>query len=258
MHLFKPVLKTDQNSGPANSQYLIYEPRTFSPRIPEQAIPFARSQEANAEPALFTISGLVAETTKLQGLEQKNFQSRVQGEVLSRLKDVEEKAYAEAHSLGLTEGREKGFTETKGEVQTSVENIKNIVSELTELKKKLVVKNEEHIIETIFHIAKSIALDQITANPENIKNVILKSLENAQSEEEITLRLSPADTAFLEKVRESVGNPFEKMLRLKIETSDTITPGGVVVETNYGVVDATIEQRIKKVREAILSKVPKV
>jgi flagellar biosynthesis/type III secretory pathway protein FliH len=48
------------------------------------------------------------------------------------------------------------------------------------------------------------------------------------------------------------------MIHLRVEKSSTVSPGGVIVETNYGAVDATIEQRIKKIREAILSKVPTV
>jgi flagellar assembly protein FliH len=252
MHLFKPVLKPQEE----DVQFLVYTPRTFEYHIPDQAVPFARSQELDPAPQPFVISGLVAETTKLSELEHKNFQTRVQGEVLSRLKAIEEKAYAEAHALGMKEGRDQGFQEMKADVQAQVDRLKVIVETLSTLKTKLVASNEQHLIETTFHLAKAMALDQIHENPANITAIIAKALENAQSEEEIILRLNPQDFEFLNKVRETAGNPFEKLNRLKIESSESVAPGGVVVETNYGIVDASIEQRVKKVRDAIQSQLP--
>ena len=251
MPLFKPVLKPRQDE----IQYLVYEPRAFNVAIPEQAVPFARSQEPDVGRP-FKISDLVAEKTKLSELEKQNFQARVQGEVLSRLKAVEEKAYAEAYNLGMKEGQDKGFNDMVSEIKTHVEQLRQIADSIVDQKKAIVIGNEKHLIETLFHIAKAIALDEIKANPEGILKVVTKALENAQSEEEIILRVNSSDGTFLEKVKSAAGSPFDKMPRLKIESTETVTPGGVIVETNYGVVDATIETRVKKVYEALVSKVP--
>jgi flagellar assembly protein FliH len=249
--LFKPVIKPKQDEV----QYLVYEPRALNVPVPEQAVPFARSQEADMDRP-FKISDLVAEKTKLSDLEKQNFQARVQGEVLSRLKVVEEKAYAEAYSLGLKEGQEKGFNDMTAEIKKQTDQLQEIVDSIVNQKKEITMANEKHLIQTLFHVAKALALDEIKANPEHIKAVVVQALENAQSEEEIILRMNPSDSQFLEKIKGSAGNPFEKMSRLKVEPSESITPGGVIVETNYGIVDATVETRVLKIYQALMSKVP--
>ncbi len=249
--MFKPVLKPKE----ANVPYLVYEPRTFEMAVPEQAVSFARGQEVDGK-RRFVINELVAETTKLEELEKKNFQVLVEGEVLSRLKKVEENAYAEAYALGMKEGYDKGFEEMTVQVKTQVESLKNITDIIINQKSKLAIDNERHLIEAIFRLAKIMALDEIRANPENVLAVISKALENAQSEEEIILKINPRDATFLEKIKSTAGNPFERMSHLRVETTETVTPGGVIVETNYGIVDATIETRIRKVWDAMVSKIP--
>jgi flagellar assembly protein FliH len=251
MRLFKPVLKPKE----VDVQYLVYQPRTFEMSVPEQAVSFARGQEVDGK-RRFVINELVAETTKLEELEKKNFQILVEGEVLSRLKKIEENAYSEAYALGMKEGYDKGFEEMTATVKAQVESLKNITDVIINQKIKLVIDNEKHLVETIFHLAKAMALDEIHANPENVLTVITKALENAQSEEEIVLKINPSDATFLEQVKATAGNPFERMNRLRVETLESVTPGGVIVETNYGIVDATIETRIKKVWESITSKIP--
>lgn len=249
--MFKPVLKPKE----ADVQYLIYQPRTFEMSIPEQAVSFARGQEVEGK-RRFVINELVAETTKLEELEKKNFQTLVEGEVLSRLKAIEENAYAEAYALGTKDGFDKGFEEMVSQVKTQVESLKNVTELINNQKTKLAIDNEKHLVETIFHIAKALAMAEIRANPENVLKVITKALENAQSEEEIILKINPKDSEFLERVKATAGNPFERMSHLRVEASENIAPGGVIVETNYGIVDATIETRVRKIWESLSAKIP--
>jgi flagellar assembly protein FliH len=252
MPLFKPILKPDD----AHSKILTYSPRTFNLSVPEQAVSFARNPDDRLPVQPFVISGLTAETTKLHELEKRVFQTKIEMEVLTRLKSVEETAYAAAHGLGMAEGQEKGFNDIKADIQSHLNEIEKICKEITHIKSQLLIDNEKHFVTVIFNVAKAIALKEIQAEPENILNVVKLALENAQTEEEITLRLNPQDATFLESVKTTVANPFERLTRLRVETDETLTQGGVVVETNYGVVDATIETRLNKVWEALASKIP--
>ena len=199
----------------------------------------------------------MATNTGLTELEHKNFQNRLEEQVLIRLKGIEEKAYAEAYALGLQDGRQKAFDETKGSIQGSLDRLGHMVEELTQIKRKLLIDNEKQIVLTIFHLAKKLALQEVKANPESVKLVLRKALENAQGDEELTLRVNPQDLEFIESVKKEAGNPLERIAKLRIEVNDKITPGGCILETNYGVVDATVEQRLAKLWDVLDSKIPK-
>ncbi|MCC6278013.1 MAG: hypothetical protein IT289_08875 [Oligoflexia bacterium] len=252
--MFKPVLKPAEVEG----HVLEYKPRPFSQTITQQALDFSQQQQMdNPERADFSINPLVAETTGLSEIERKSFNARVEAEVLSKLKIIEEKAYGEAYSLGLKEGREKAFSDTAHEIKSAIESLGSMVTELTELKKRLLIENEGHLVKTIFHVAKALALREISTKSEAILDVLRASLESAQSEEEVKVIISQKDKDFLDQMKGQMGNPLERIPKVKVEVNDSISPGGCVVETNFGAVDATIETRINKLFATLESKVPK-
>jgi flagellar assembly protein FliH len=253
--LFKPVLKPADAEG----HILNYKPQPLNQSMPQTTLNFVKDQDAILPNSKgFELNELVAETTGLGEIERKNFNTRVESEVLTRLKAIEEKAFAEAYALGMRDGKDKAYTDTSQEIKQAIESIGKIVESVTVIKNQLFVENEAHIVKTIFHVAKALALKEIQSDPKLILNVLKTALENAQSEEEIKLKINPQDNEFIEKVKGEAGNPFERVSKLKVEVTETIARGGCLVETNYGVVDATIDQRIAKLWTVLESKIPKI
>ncbi len=252
--MFKPVLKQSEAQG----QILSYQPRTLNQEVPEQVLTFARDpQQVENTPSEFAINSLTAQTTGLSALDQKSFQDKVEAEVLSRLKVIEEKAFSEAYALGMLDGKTKGFADAAAEIKQALENLGKMIQTISEIKQQIFIENEGHFVKTIYHLAKAIALKEIKEDPGQIINVMRKALENAQSEEEIIIRVSRQDSVFLESIKKEMGNPFERITKLKVEASEAISPGGCLIETNYGVIDATIEQRLEKLFVLLDSKIPK-
>jgi flagellar assembly protein FliH len=109
----------------------------------------------------------------------------------------------------------------------------------------------------IFHLAKTVALKEISQFPEEtVRNIVKKSLENAQSEEKLNIRVNPLDFKFLEKLKDEPLSPLRQVQKLNFETGEEISRGGCVLETNYGVVDATIEKRLEKIFEVLTATTP--
>jgi flagellar assembly protein FliH len=253
--LFKQILKPKDAEG----QVLAYQPRAISHEIPRQAIPFARTQdEQQGGTKDFMLNPLVAQNTGLTELERKNFQTRVEEETLKRLKVVEERAYAEAHALGMKDGRDQAFERTSAEIAEALASLNVVAQGLATIKIDLLVANESHLMKMVFHIAKALALKDITASPDSILPVLTKALENATGDEEIVVRLNPKDADFIEGVKGAEKNPFERVARVRVEVSDALKPGGCMIETNYGVIDATIEQRVEKLWTDLAAKLPHV
>jgi flagellar assembly protein FliH len=95
-------------------------------------------------------------------------------------------------------------------------------------------------------------------NPEIIISVLSQAVDGAQGDERITARVNKTDLEFINTTLSKLGKDMEFLKRIKFEESDAIQAGGCVMETNFGSVDATVEQRIKKIWDAISEKLPKV
>lgn len=245
----------------ADNLVVAYQPKRFPIVASPSAVQFMQFQsdaKAQGDNPSFKIDKIVAQHTGMAEIERLSMEERVEIEALKRLKELQEQAYQQAYQLGLDEGREKAFVEHQNEINEKLDGLEAVLRSLETLKVDLISSNEGQIVNLIYSMAKQIAMDEISERNEVILSVVKQTLEGAQSEESITVKLSTRDHAFIEGFREKLGKEFETLKRSRLEAVETILDGGCVVVTNYGEVDATIEQRVNKLWEALVGKVPKV
>lgn len=239
-----------------------YSPRKFPFKIQASASEFVAIQNEKAKDGTITsdfrIDKLVAKQTGVAELERISIEEKIELEALARIKIIQEKAFAQAHQLGLEEGREKAFSDYKSVLVEKFSHLDTLVASIETLKSDLLSFNETHILRLVFYMAKRISMSAITEKPELVLEVVRHAIESAQTEERVAIRVSPQDFVFIESVKEKLGKEFEKVKRAKFESSESISSGGCIVQTNYGDVDATIEQRLEKLWGALADKLPKV
>ena len=88
-------------------------------------------------------------------------------------------------------------------------------------------------------------------------NIITKAIEQAQLEEDIHVSVSSEQLKFIEQLRASQQEKFEVLKNVKISGSDEIKPGGCVIETNYGIIDAQVHERTEKLWQELYTLMPK-
>ena len=240
---------------------VVYSPRKFPTTIQPAAREFVSLQvtraEEGAEPS-FRIDKIVADQTGIAELERLSIEEKVEREALSRVKDLQEQAYQEGYQLGFDEGRETAFVEKKAELARSLDRLSALIASIERLKTDLIACNETQIMRLVYEMAKRIAMNEISARPDAVLEVMKQAVESAQSDETITIRVSPEDYKFIESVKEKLGKDFDFLQKSKLEASEEITHGGCVIETNYGAVNATVEQRVSKLWETLSEKLPKI
>lgn len=224
--------------------------------MPEQAKSFIRLD--TGPNTTFKVSDLVAQQTGITAAEKKILEEKVQEMVLAQLKEVEQRGYQEAYELGLEVGRKEAFERHIQQYKASFDRFDQLLLSLQGLASKLVEKNESRILELVMKLSEKLALDHIKENKEVILKVLKSVFADFQNEESVTIKLSEADTEFIEEVKMRVGfNEDMKFLEgHKIEAKAEIKDGGCLIETNYGVVDATIEERFSKLWTEIKNKIP--
>ncbi|RME17670.1 MAG: hypothetical protein D6797_02060 [Bdellovibrio sp.] len=211
-----------------------------------------------SEKSDFQMDPLVAEQVGLSELNRKKITEKVEKEALERLKEVEEKAYQEGYNLGLEEGKKEAFEKHKAEIQQRIEFIDQILKKFDILKEELVNNNEAEIIQLVHELACQISYSEISEKPEIILNVIKSVLKETQGEEEIRIYLSPQDYSFLKESRKKLGKELADLERVGFEESENIEPGGCVLESKYGSVDASLRQRVEQAWIALKARIPHV
>lgn len=240
----------------ADTRVVEYTPREFPNRMSEAAVEFVKFQSAQENPD-FKIDRVVSVTTGISELEKISLSERVETEALERLKAMQEEAYRQGYDLGRDEGRESAYQEKNAELAKALSEVDRVVHTLEILKTELVRQNEASIVTLIYEIASKIAMTEIQANPDLVLPVIQQAAAGAQEEEQILIRLAQSDIDFVEGAKARLGQEFEFIKRAKLEASVDTRPGGCVIITNFGQVDATIEKRLEKVWTSVQQKLPK-
>jgi flagellar assembly protein FliH len=124
------------------------------------------------------------------------------------------------------------------------------------LKSQLLVDHERELIQLVFQIAKKIALRDLEGNHEAIRETLVNVVAETKANERIVVRLSVEDMQFLETLQEKSGQHIESLERVKFVPESKIKSGGCVIETEFGSVDATVEERVERIWQTLASRMP--
>lgn len=240
----------------ASKGVIDFFPQKISSPVTREATQFISQQEGPREKP-FRLNPLVADQTGISELERLSIEERIEKKALEKLKEIQEGAYQEAFALGEAEGRKAGLEEKKKEIAETLKKLEATVQQIVDLMPEQFVIAESTIVDVIFHLAKELALEQISENPQRLMPILREVSASLQSDQKVSVHLSPEDINSLDAVLNSLNLDNDFKNKNKIVSDEKITKGGCLVETNHGVIDATLELRIKKIWETLKTKKPK-
>lgn len=248
----KSVLKENV----AAQKVLEYVPQKFEIKAAAPAKAYLDGRKAKSND--FRMSDVIRIQSGVQKIEASQVEDDVERKVLERLKEVQETAYQEAYQLGLDEGRQQAYQQASQELNSKLEQFDVLLKIIGSLKQELMVHNEAHLIQLVFQMAKRLAHREVQADPKVVTDVMREAIDKAQVEEEVVVQVSPQQLEFLESLKKETGRDVEFIKKVKLEPVETITPGGCIIKTNYGQIDARFEERVQKLWEGLTENLPSV
>lgn len=248
------IKSTDQKTE-TDQTVLEYQPREFVLGTPEAALDYLERKKKGSE---FVLSDVLRHTTGVEEIEKQTEESRIEQKVLERVALIQKQAYEEGYRLGKDEGYAAALEKRNNEINRGLSDLVDSLKSIQNLKPEMVQFNEAHLIQLVYKIAEKLSYDHIEQKPEVVLEVIRRAIHTAQAEEEVTVLVSPEQIKFLEKYKNSENDQFEFLDHVKLQASEQIKSGGCIIETNYGAIDARIEERFKKVWNELSAAIPKV
>lgn len=240
----------------AEKTVMAFKPQQFPFEPTQNAKNFVKAQSQLENPP-FKVHQSVAVTTGIGDLERLSLTERVEAEALERLQSLQEDAYKQGYDLGRDEGARSAYEEKKKELEEQMAHFRHLIGSLEVLKTQLVNHNERGLVAMAFQIGRRLALKEIEFDQQVIGRLLADLAQALQDEESLTLKVSPKDAEFLESHKENKGTESEFLLKSRIEADETVAPGGCIIATNYGQIDASITQRIEKLWQALDQVLPK-
>lgn len=169
---------------------------------------------------------VVAKLLDAQGILEKIQEDvlRYKQEVATECEQLKEQAQKE--------GYEEGFKEWAEEIIKLQQQVEQVRAEYSRMLAPVTLKATQKIVG-----------DAVASSPEVAYNIVSNALKPVLQHKRITIYVNKDDLASLEKNREKLKNLFENIEVLSIRESDDVTPGGCVIETEGGIINARLENQ---------------
>ena len=158
-----------------------------------------------------------------------------------------------AYEAGLQKGCDEGYQAGLQQAAASLANLGQVAMELEHLKQDLYQRAEKDVVELALAISKKIIDQEITTNRQAIVAVVKNALKRVTDHSQLTIRINPAELQTVKQAEPRLAEYFENSNGVTYEADDTICPGGCVIETNFGDIDARLDQQLAVIAEALRS-----
>ena len=191
----------------------------------------------------------IIEDAKLQINAMQEQQRQEYQRKTENIKKEENEIYEKAQK----EGSAKGYKEGKDEIQRLVQTLSNIITEASDLHKKIIVASEKQMVEQILLIARKVIKDETNTRKTIVVNNVKSALKNMSQCEKVKIRVNVQDLEVSSEHKKEFIHLLQENAVVTILEDSRIEKGGCVVESNIGSIDAKISTQLALIEQAIQS-----
>lgn len=154
--------------------------------------------------------------------------------IVARAREEAEQALQQAREEGLRAGREEGLAGLVEATLRANRQLDALEAEIVPQLKALAMG-----------IARRVIGRELEFHPETIVEIVKQALgDKARQRREITLRVNPADAQMLRESRAELVEVLSRTKDVAIAEDAAVSPHGVIIETEAGVIDAQLETQL--------------
>lgn len=202
-------------------------------------------QDLNIPIAMYDLQDMINEKGR-QSADQEAVKIVKQANI--RKEEIE----MEAYKKGLEQGQSEGQKVMVKRLQPLFTTFKDATEQLTRQRELLTEQHIDQMLNLVCLIAEKVIHRAIHLTPDIILETVKSASTHLMETDEIHLRLHPSDYEYIREIEEILGAHIQTRDRLSIVEDNAIERGGVVIETAFGEIDATIRSQIEHIKEIIL------
>lgn len=165
--------------------------------------------------------------------QESEFAKRLEAEISRAKEDGKNEGIAQANAAN-----EAKINELEARFSTSAAKLDEQYVKFDEFLKKI----EEELGQTAIKIAKEVIDKEISTSSNQIAHHLASSLiKELSNVKNIEIRVNPEDSEYIKE-------QFRKNEHVKISADDAISKGGVVIISDGGNIDATMQTRLEKLK----------
>ncbi|HID97442.1 MAG TPA: hypothetical protein EYP57_04535 [Thermodesulfobacteriaceae bacterium] len=170
--------------------------------------------------------------------------------VLEEAKHKSAEIESEAYTQGFAQGRKDGEELGRRQYEATAQRLEKIIQSMQEQGRAILNRHETQLVLVAMEVARKVVQKEIATDKACIIHCIRSAMEQIIECSHIRIHVHPKDAEMLSELPGD-GIPNNRNHSHEIVSDAKITPGGCLIETDFGLVDATMESKWKAVTEKI-------
>jgi flagellar assembly protein FliH len=168
-----------------------------------------------------------------------------------QLRLKEEEIHRQAYEKGLRKGQEDGRIAAQEKTAPLITTLQTTLAELDGVRNRIKQQLEREVVELAMHVARKVIQREVAISDDAIIGVVKEAMAQLDDPEKISIRLNPLDLKRLREAGERSQAAFENFENIHFEEDAGIESGGCYIHTEYGEVDARLEEQLRYIEEAL-------
>jgi flagellar assembly protein FliH len=169
----------------------------------------------------------------------------------SEADQIREQARAEGFAAGHAEGAAAAHAEARGQLAPAVQALHAAVESIAAERAGLADRVEEGAVELAFELAAKVVAGAIEAQPERVLDVVRGALRCFMERERVQILVHPDDLGIVREAIEDVTGELGGIEHVEVQEERRIGRGGAIVRTATAQVDASLQTKLDRAREAV-------
>jgi flagellar assembly protein FliH len=259
----------EEYTGPTIEE-LRQEAEDFKIQWEVQKEAMLRSAQAEADAIVKGAEGRSAHEQESGAREaeeiKKNAQTEAERIIAEAAQKAEEMAEAsriafederkKAEEEGRETGREAGYAEGKAEVERLIDRTHTVLERVQDKRTEILTETERQVIDLVLLMTRKV----VKAISESQRDVVIsnvgQALRKVRARGNILIRVNLLDVKLTTEHIKDFIQIVEGAKGIQVVEDSTVDPGGCVIETDFGEIDARISSQLAELEDRILAMSP--
>jgi flagellar biosynthesis/type III secretory pathway protein FliH len=156
----------------------------------------------------------------------------------------------QAYEQGFAKGEQDGRLAARQQTAPLLTALETTLAELDGVRHKIRRHLEQEVVELALHVARKVVRHELTVSKDTIVCVVQEAMTQLDDPGKISIRLNPDDLKKIRAAGETLSSVMDHLDTIHFEEDAGIDCGGCYIQTEYGEIDARIEEQLRTVEEA--------
>ena len=184
-------------------------------------------------------------------------------EASTLIDDAREQAEA-MREAAWQEGKHEGEEAARIEIEEKLRNemstyrddlradLQEIVDAVVDGRRRLWEQQEGEMLAFVIDISKQVIKTEVQQNENVLMGIVRNAMRRVTDKENMRIRVAASDAPRIKAAREDIMQIVDGIRSLEIVDDRRIGPGGCVIETNAGTIDAKIETQLGEIERTLM------